>query len=50
MKNCNTMLTEEQQKYQHYLLERLKNMNMLTKANHIFFVSNKRNVKKCITI
>ena len=29
MKNCNMILTEEQQKYQHYHLEKLANMNIL---------------------
>ena len=28
-KNCNVMLTEKQQKYQHYHLEKLKNINIL---------------------
>ena len=29
MKNCNMILTEKQQKYQHYHLEKLINMNIL---------------------
>ena len=29
IKNCNAILTEKQQKYQHYLLEKLINMNIL---------------------
>ena len=29
IKNCNMMLTEKQQKYQHYHLEKLINMNIL---------------------
>ena len=29
MKNCNTLLTEKQQKYQHYHLEKLINMSIL---------------------
>ena len=29
IKNCNTILTEKQQIYQHYLLEKLLNMNIL---------------------
>ena len=29
MKNCNTTLTKKQQKYQHDLLEKLINMNIL---------------------
>ena len=28
-KNCNMILTEKQQKYQHYHLEKLINMNIL---------------------
>ena len=28
MKNCNMILTEKQQKYQHYHLEKLINMNL----------------------
>ena len=28
IKNCNMILTEEQQKYQHYHLEKLINMNL----------------------
>ena len=29
MENCNTILTEKQQKCQHYYLEKLINMNIL---------------------
>ena len=29
MKNCNVILTEKQQKYQYYHLEKLTNMNTL---------------------
>ena len=29
MKNCNTILKEKQQKYQHYHLQKLINMNLL---------------------
>ena len=29
IQNCNMILTEKQQKYQHYLLEKVINMNIL---------------------
>ena len=29
MKNCNLILTEKQEKYQHYDLEKLRNMKIL---------------------
>ena len=35
-KNCNTILTETQQKHQHYQLEKLINMNILQVKNIAF--------------
>ena len=37
MKNRNTILAEKQQKYQHYHLEKLKNMNIL-KVNKYYLI------------
>ena len=41
MKNCNTILTENQQKYQHYHQVKLINMNTLkTKKYYLLIKSN----------
>ena len=34
MKNCNMILREKQQKYQHFNLERLINMNILQEKKY----------------
>ena len=36
MKKCNVILTENQQKYQHYHLVKLTNMNILQVKNYYF--------------
>ena len=41
MKNCNIMLTEKQEKYQHYLLEKLINMNILLVKKHYLLIKDK---------
>ena len=38
MKNCNTILKENQQKYQHYHLQKLINMNILQVKKYYFLV------------
>ena len=42
MKNCNTMLTEKQQKYQNYHLEKLVNMNILQVKKYCLLVKDKQ--------
>ena len=41
MKNCNTILTEEQQKYQHYLLKKLINVNILQVKKYCLLIKDK---------
>ena len=41
MKNCNTILTEKQQQYQHYHLEKLVNMNILQVKKYCLLIKNK---------
>ena len=38
MKNCNIILTEKQQKYQHYPLENLINMNILKAKKYYLLI------------
>ena len=41
MKNCNMILTEKQQKYQHYYLEKLINMNILQAKKYYLLIKEK---------
>ena len=41
LKNCNTILTEEQQKYQHYHLEKAININILKVKKYCLLMKNK---------
>ena len=41
MKNCNTILTEKQQKYQHYLLKKLINVNILQVKKYCLLIKDK---------
>ena len=41
MKNYNTMLTEKQQKYQNYHLEKLINMNILQVKKYYLLIKKK---------
>ena len=41
MKNCNRILTEKQQKYQHYRLEKLIKMNILQVKKYYFVIKDK---------
>ena len=41
MKNYNTMLTENQQKYQNYHLEKLINMNILQVKKYYLLIKKK---------
>ena len=41
IKNCNTILTEKQQKYEHYLLEKLINMNTLQVKKYCLLIQDK---------
>ena len=41
MKNCNIMLTEKQQKFQHYHLENLINMNILQVKKYCPLIKDK---------
>ena len=41
MKNCNMILTERQQKYQHYYLEKLINMNILQAKKYYLLIKEK---------
>ena len=40
-KNCNLILTEKQQEYQRYDLEKLINMNILQVKKYYFLIKNK---------
>ena len=39
--DCNTILTEKQQKYQHYHLKKLINMNILQVKKYFFLMKDK---------
>ena len=39
--NCNIILTEKQQKYQHYLLEKLININILQVKKYFLLIKEK---------
>ena len=41
MKNCNTILAERQQKYQHYHLDKLINMNILQVKKYCLLIKEK---------
>ena len=41
MKNCNTILTEKQRKYQHYQLEKLLIMNILQVVKYYLLIKDK---------
>ena len=41
MKNCDTILTEKQEKYQHYLLEKFINMNILQVKKYCLLIKDK---------
>ena len=41
MKNCNIILTEKQQKYQHYHLEKLIKMNILQVKKYYLLIKDK---------
>ena len=41
IKNCNMILTEKLQKYQHYHLEKLINMNILQVKQYSFLIKDK---------
>ena len=40
MKNCNAILTEKQQKYQHYHLEKLININILQVKKYCLLIKD----------
>ena len=42
IKNYNTILTEKQQKYQHYHLKKLINMNILQVKKYFFLIKEER--------
>ena len=52
MKNCNTILTEKQQKYQHYHLKKLINnqRQIIKQANFSYFLLGKAFKKQIKTI
>ena len=41
LKNCNVILTEKQQKYQHHHLEKLINMNILQVKKYCLLIKDK---------
>ena len=45
VKSCNIKLTEKQQKYQHYHLEKLINMNILQVMKYCYLITEKEQKK-----
>ena len=41
-KNCNTTLTEKQQRYQHYHLKKVMNINILEANKYCFLMKDKK--------